>query len=93
LAVDRSSRPIRGDSKRHLAGARQTDRAVVNGERGPFVARKNDPVWAAISRFGTNVEARIAASVASAAQGAVTIPNPPPAQIPASHKSAAAQDA
>ena len=46
-----------------------------------------------VVRPARGVFAKYRASVASAAQGAVTIPNPPPAQIPASHKSAAAQDA
>jgi dihydroxy-acid dehydratase len=46
-----------------------------------------------VVRPARGVFAKYRASVASAAQGAVTIPNPPPAQVPASHKSAAAQDA
>ena len=46
-----------------------------------------------VVRPARGVFAKYRASVASAAQGAVTIPNPPPAQVPASHKTNAAQDA
>jgi dihydroxy-acid dehydratase len=46
-----------------------------------------------VTRPARGVFAKYRASVASAAQGAVTIPNPPPAQVPASHKKTAAQDA
>ena len=46
-----------------------------------------------VVRPARGVFAKYRASVASAAQGAVTIPNPPPAQVPASHKKTAAQDA
>ena len=46
-----------------------------------------------VTRPARGVFAKYRASVASAAQGAVTIPNPPPAQVPATHKKTAAQDA
>ena len=46
-----------------------------------------------VVRPARGVFAKYRASVASAAQGAVTIPNPPPAQIPEAAKKPAAQDA
>ena len=50
-----------------------------------------------VARPARGVFAKYRASVASAAQGAVTIPNPPPAQVPdfgqTRHKKTAAQDA
>ena len=46
-----------------------------------------------VTRPARGVFAKYRASVASASQGAVTIPNPPPAQTPASTKKPAAQDA
>jgi len=46
-----------------------------------------------VVRPARGVFAKYRASVSSAAQGAVTIPNPPPAQVPASHKTTAAQEA
>ena len=68
-------------------------RKTLQGMAG-ILAGMTAPAWISSAWAQDKFPSRpITLVVASAAQGAVTIPNPPPAQIPASHKSAAAQDA